>query len=63
MKENLITQKRPVQGKTLRHNKAETVGGGGGGGSAAMQCAALQGMLVVNKKMYQANLKRADNKS
>jgi len=60
MKENLITQKRPVQGKTLRHNKAETVGGGG---SAAMQCAALQGMLVVNKKMYQANLKRADNKS
>ena len=51
MKENLITQRRPVQGKTLRHNKAEAVGGGGGV-SATMQCAALQGMLVVNKKMY-----------
>ena len=50
MKENLITHKRPVQGKTLRHNKAEAVGGGEV--SAAMQCAALQGMLVVNKKMY-----------
>lgn len=62
MKENLITQKRPVQGKTLRHNKAEAVLGAEGI-SAAMQCAALQGMLVFNKKMYKANLKSTDNKS
>ena len=63
MKENVITQKRPVQGKTLRHNKAEAVFFWGGGISAAMQCAALQGMLVFNKKMYKANLKSTDNKS